>query len=114
MLNLNADPQVWVTHEESGCEFLIRPLDPRANQKLLKAARDPKKGEVDFIKHNGLVVDHVVIEWKGVGGNGAELPPTEENKKKLGEKFPPIANFLFQRATDIKLFCDEVDEAKNA
>lgn len=113
MLNLNADPQVWVTHEESGCEFLIRPLDPRENQKLRKRATD-RKGVFDFIAHNGLLVDHLVIEWSRVGGPGGELPPTEENKKKLGEKFPGIANFIFERATDIKLFCDEVDEAKNA
>lgn len=114
MLNLNANPQVWVHHEETDTEYLIQPLDPRRNQKLLKEARDPKKGDVDFIKHNGLIVNEVVLEWKRVGGPEGELPPTDENKRKLGEKFPPVAQFLFQQATDIKLFVDEVDAAKNA
>lgn len=112
MLRLDAKPQLWVTHDDSGCEFLIGPITPRDNQKLLKAAKD-KKGEIDYIVHNGLTVDFCVVEWKHVGGPEGELPPTEENKKKLGEKFPSIANFLFRQATDIKMFCDEVDAAKN-
>lgn len=113
MLNLHAKPQVWVTHDESGCEFEIVPLDPRDNQKMLKKSRD-KKGDLDHLSYNGLVVNAVVVDWKGVGGSGELLPPTEENKRALGEKFPLIASFLFGRATDISLFIEEEDAAKNA
>lgn len=113
MLRLDASPQVTVSHDETGCEFTLKHIHPRDNQKMLKRAKDKRTGEVDFIVYNGLVVDAAVIEWAGVGGAAGELPATEEHKRTLGEKFPSIANFIFGKATDVKLFCDEVDAAKN-
>lgn len=112
MLRIDADPQVWVIHDETGAEFLIRPMEPRLNQKLLKRSRD-KKGDIDFVTHNGLVVEEVVVDWKGVGGAAGGMPASDENKRTMGEKFPVLANWLFTQSTDIGLFCDEVDAAKN-
>lgn len=112
MLRLDANPRVRVVHEESRCEFFIRPLDPRTNERLLKEARNDQ-GEFDPIKYNGLVVDAVVMEWGGVGAAGVEAPTSTENKRALGEKFPAISGFLFRKATDIRLWCDEVETAKN-
>lgn len=112
MLNLNATPQVKIEHEETGTSYLIRPILPRDNQKLMKQARD-KKGDLDYVSFNGLLVAFAVIEWWGVGGPDGSLPPSDENKKALGEKFPVISNFVNAKATDIKLFVDEVKAAKN-
>lgn len=112
MLRLDAMPQVWVTHEETGAEFEIRPLDPKDNQKLVKRARD-KKGDFDGLVYNGLVVDYVVLNWRGIGGATGELPASTENKVRTGERFPKIANWLHEQATDIKLFVEEMEDGKN-
>lgn len=112
MLNLNATPRIKIEHEETGASFLIKPISPRDNQKLLKRSKD-KQGEIDYITLNGLVVDFAVLEWEGVGGPDGLLPPSSENKIKTGEKFPGIANFIYSKATEVKPFVDEVEEAKN-
>lgn len=112
MLRLDTNPQVWVKHDETGAEFLIKAIEPRDNQKLIKQARD-KKGEVDFIVHNGLICDHAIVEWKGIGDGNGEIAASPENKKKLGEKFGPLSNWIFQQATDIKLFMEETRAGKS-
>ncbi|MBI5920260.1 MAG: hypothetical protein HY847_01275 [Betaproteobacteria bacterium] len=125
MLNLNAKPRVWITHEETGARFEIQPITPRDTQRLQKQAKD-KSGEIDYVTYNGLLVEFAVLDWEFVGGPDGPLPPTPSaeykgsgpppvpgNKYRLGEKFQSIANFIHLKAIDVKLFVDEVEEAKN-
>lgn len=113
MLNIDANPQQWVTHEPTGCRFKIKPLDLRTNQALVKECRDAA-GEQDAVQYNGRVVDAVVLDWEGVGAGGVLAAPTADNKRKLGERIPSLSGFLYQKATDVRMFLDEADAAKNA
>ncbi len=113
MLMIDAAPQVWKTHESTGCRFKIKPLEPETNQALLKECRTAT-GDFNAIQYNGRVVEAVVVEWEGPGVGGMPAEPTADNKRKLGERFPTISGFLFQQATDVRMFLDEVDAAKNA
>ena len=112
MLNLNSKPKVWIDHEETKTRYFIQAIFPEDNKRLMKRSKG-KNGELDGIAHNGLVVDFAVIEWEGVGDNGVPVPPTEENKRKFGEKFATIASFIYSRASDVTLSLDEQEAAKN-
>lgn len=107
-------PKVWVTHEETGTRYLIKPVEPRDAQRLLKAARDKKTGELDNVKYNGLAADHMIEDWEGVGTKAAPAACTPEARVKFGERFGRIVSFLMDRATDMKLFSDEAEAGKNA
>lgn len=116
MLRIDDDlvPQVWVDHEATGTRFLIRPVEPKDAQRLLKAARDKTSGELDNVKYNGLAAAHLITDWEGVGQDGALAPCSTAARVKFGERFGRIVSFLMDRATDMKMFSDEVDAAKNA
>ena len=105
-------PRVWIEHEETGTRYLVGPIEPRDNQKLLKRSRD-KQGNIDFVKHNGLSVDFAVFEWEGVGARGVAAPCSTENKIKHGERFGRIAVFIAEKAGDPALFLEEEHDAKN-
>ena len=105
-------PRVWIEHEETKTRYLIGPIEPRDNQKLLKRARD-KQGNIDFVRFNGLLVEHAVFEWDGVGARGVVAPCSAENKIKHGERFGKIANFISEKASDPALFLEEEEDAKN-
>lgn len=107
-------PQVWVTHEDTKTRFLVKPVEPKDGQKLLKQARDKKTGELDNVKYNGLAADHMIVEWEGVGDKGVASPCTPENRIKFGERFVRIVSFLIDKATDANLFNDEAEAGKNA
>ena len=114
MLNIDGvEPKVWKTHEETGTSFLIKPVEPKDAQRLLKQARDKKTGELDNVKYNGLAADHMIVEWKGVGASGVETSCTSETKIKFGERFGRIVSFLMDHATDMKMFSDEAEAGKN-
>lgn len=114
MLSIDdAVPTVWVEHEETNTRYLIGAVEPRDAQKLLKAARDKKTGELDNVKYNGLAAQHMIREWQGVVGAGAVSPCTPEAKVKFGERFGRIVSHLMDRATDMRLFSDEADAGKN-
>lgn len=105
-------PQVWIEHEETKTRYLIRPIEPRDSQKLLRRSRD-KAGGIDYVKHNGLTVDFAVVEWEGVGARGVVSPCTSENKIRFGERFGKIVGFISEKASDPALFMDEEGDAKN-
>lgn len=115
MLSIDdALPKVWVEHEDTGTEFLIKPVEPSDAQRLLRNARDRKTGELDNVKYNGLAAKHMIVEWKNVGAAGVEVEPTAEAKVKFGERFGRIVVFLMEKATDAKMFSDEAQAGKNA
>ena len=116
MLRIDDDlvPQVWVEHKETGTRYLIRPVEPKDAQRLLKAARDKESGELDNVKYNGLAAAHLICQWEGVSQSGAAASCSTEGRVKFGERFGRIVSFLMDRATDMKMFSDEAEEAKNA
>ncbi|MFT3964119.1 hypothetical protein [Propionivibrio sp.] len=107
-------PQVWVTHEDTGTRYLIQPLQPRDGQRLLQAARNKKTGEIDHVTYNGLVAEHIVRDWDGVGDKGVATPCTPEARIRFGERFGRIVGFLIEKAVDPALFSDEAEAGKNA
>lgn len=114
MLNIDdVIPKVWVSHEDTGTSFLIKPVEPKDAQRLLKQSRDKKTGELDNVKYNGLAANHMIEDWKKVGADGVELPCSPENKIKFGERFGRLVSFLMDRATDMKMFSDEAEAGKN-
>lgn len=114
MLSIDdAIPKVLVAHQETGTSYLIKPVEPKDAQRLLKAARDKKSGEIDNVKYNGLAADHMIEDWHQVGGNGVESPCNSENRIRFGERFGRIVSFLMDNATDMKMFSDEAEAGKN-
>lgn len=107
-------PQVWVPHEETDTAFLIRPLEPKDTQRLMKEATVKKSGEFDAVLYNGLCAQHMIVDWKGIGEKGVASDCTPEATMRFGRRFGRIVAFLTEKATDPKMWSDEVDAGKNA
>lgn len=106
--------QIEITHEGTGAKFALRPLEPRRHASLQNQCRDRRNPDiVDYVKLNGLIAKEIILEWEGVGDKNGAVECTDENKIKFGERYSgTVMPDLVDRATDVKLFQDEVDAAK--
>jgi hypothetical protein len=90
----------WLTHEKSGAQFLIKPIEPARYRELREACRDAK-GEVDFIKFCTLAAPEAIGDWKDVGSPTENLPADK----------PTLEAFARHHATDLMPWV--LDEAQS-
>lgn len=100
---------VWVEWE--GAEFLIRSTDTKEYRRAvanLSRKYSSAKLRKDPETHNkisiGAIINGVLIDWKGVLDDGAELPCTPENKKKVISAIPALRDFLSAEAGEMENF----------
>lgn len=124
MLNIDADvsESVWKEYDND-VSVKIRPLTPE----YIKESR--KKNTKKNTMQRGLVVenvnedkwdddlsDHMIDGWKGIVDKDNKLVPCELNyKKRVLNKFPDLANWIFKTARELaeELATVEGEQVKN-
>lgn len=117
MLLLNPKAEsAWETHEETGAQFLLKPMDSEQENALEQRCVKKDGVSLDLTEYRKLFLLEFVPDWKSVGDpkTGA-LPCTNENKALLARKHGnTIVAWLIRRARSLDHFkAEELAAAKN-
>ena len=109
-LNIDADvsESIWKEYDND-VSIKIRPLTPEyvreSRKKYTKKSTVQRGLTVDNVnedKWDAALTDHMVDDWKGiVDKEGNPVPCELIAKKKLLDKFPDLANWIFKTAREL-------------
>jgi hypothetical protein len=96
---LNQKKEKWFDYPaEKGIKFLIRPLSIYDFDQL------PTENYLDKItpKNFAKIVSNVLLDWEGVEAEGKPAKCNEENKLALIDQALEVANFILNKASELK------------
>jgi hypothetical protein len=106
---------VWTSYEDA--ELKIARWNNEAHrsgiQKLYRKFGGKRSGISEALSEKiGIeaMADNILMDWKNVTENGADLPATRENRVRLLSDYPDFRDDVFHLSRDPDLFSEEKQE----
>lgn len=99
------DEGVWVEYDEE-VSFKIRYLSPETTRKIRKSflkskyRRHEKVEEIDEDGFNDALINHMIIDWKGIEFDGKPAKCDIINKKMLVDLYGDVGIFVIEHSSD--------------
>jgi|GEM_PF-3076572 len=106
---------VWEKHEETGAEFLIKPITPEHYADLRRKCQR-QDGTLDGAKWGEEFAAGYISDWKGVGTKDGTVPASDDNLRAFGRaQAINIMPWVIERSTSLDFYrAEEEQAAKNA
>lgn len=111
-VDLDPTTSVKVTYTDGKAyrRALQKKLKPYTNLLQAGGMEAIPEGEQEQVAVS-VLVDHVVLDWKGVTDNGVEIPFSKEAAKKIFTEVPAFRRMVENAASDISNFRQKEREA---